>query len=160
MRPTAISPVSPRPVGDDDFAYWVTQEANPLLADLRTFANTRQQSRLTTQTSLSAIPKVIWISEDMPVLSAWEVSLSVLAISTETPAASRAAYKRVCRFSRNLAGSVILGAIATPVADFEDVAAWDVTPSATGNGVQLTVTGDATRTVNWAAVVIVTEAKI
>lgn len=156
MNLTVEQPVSPRPPGDDDFAYWVVQEANPLLVDLRTFANTRQQIRVTAQTVLSAAPLVIWASEDMPVHAAWDVELVVLGIATDD---STGGYRRIGRFKRGAGAPALVGGVSLPVPDSEDVGGWDVTLAIVSNTIQASVTGDVGRTINWAAVVILSEVK-
>lgn len=105
-------------------------------------------------TSLTATPKTIWGSDDMPTQSTWEVLVSVVAHATD---GSAAGYQRVARF-RRAAGVAVLVSVATPVADFEDVGGWDITLSASGSGALLTVTGDATRVVSWSALIEIREA--
>lgn len=124
---------------------------------LRTAANLRYEAELTTTTTLTAAATTVWLSDDMPTNSAWEVSVFVRGLASD---ASMGGYQRVGRFKRSTGNSALVGAVATPIADSEDVAGWDVTLSALAKGVRLTVTGDVTRTVNWAAFVQISEVRL
>lgn len=121
---------------------------------LRKAANQRYQTTRTVSTT-DATPTAIWTSDAMPLLSAWEVEAQVVAIAEDGNAAG---YRRIGRFKRQSGASVLVGAVGTPVADSEDVGAWDVTLAISGNGVALSVTGDA-RAVSWSAFVQVKEAR-
>lgn len=124
-----------------------------LTNDLREFAVMTYRSTFDVTTT-GATPKTIWTSDDMPKNSAWDLSLVVLAAATD---GNVGAYRFVIRLKRALAGAVLLTAVS-PVADYEDVPAWAVAVAALGNGVTVTVAGDAGRTVNWSAFVEIAEA--
>ncbi len=116
-----------------------------------------RQMEFAVATALTAAPTTIWLSDDMPANSAWDVEVVVLAVATD---GSTAGYRRIARFKRGAGVSALVAAAATPVPDAEDVAGWDVTLAASGNGALLTVTGDATRTVSWSALVRLRELKL
>lgn len=124
---------------------------------LRDAANLRYQATFATATTLSAAPTAIWTSDDMPRNALWDVEVQVGGIATD---GSAAGYRRTGRFKRGTGASSLIGVVATPFADSEDVAGWDVTLSASGNGVLLTVTGDVARTVSWEAFVTVKETRL
>ena len=132
------------------------REAVALINGLRRAANQRYQTTRTKETT-SNTPTSIWVSDDMPLRSVWEVEVQVCAIASDGSAG--AGYRRVGRFRRASGASVAVGVVATPIADSEDTVAWDVTLAASGNSVQLTVTGDAALAVNWSAFVQVKEAR-
>ncbi len=115
-----------------------------------------RQMEFAVATDLTAAPTTIWLSDDMPASSAWDVEVVVLAVATD---GSTGGYRRIGRLKRGAGTSALVTAVATPVADAEDVGAWDVTLTASGNGAKLTVTGDVTRTVSWSALVRVRELK-
>ena len=92
----------------------------------------------------------------MPANSVWDVEALVLGSATD---GSSGAYRRIARLRRAGGVSALMGVVATPVADLEDVAGWDVTLAASGNGATLTVTGDVTRTVQWSALITIRELK-
>lgn len=127
-----------------------------LTNDLRRLGVISYRDRFDAATALTAVPRQIWLSDDMPTQSTWEVTVSVVAHCAADNTA--AGYQRVARFKRGAGVAALVAAAATPVADVEDVAAWDITLAAIGNGVSLTVTGDATRTVSWSALVEIREA--
>jgi len=127
-----------------------------LVNRLRKMALQVAQRELFVTTDLTAAPTAIWTSDDMPENSTWDVEVMVLGLATD---GSAAGYRRIARFKRGAGTSSLIAAAATPVADAEDVAGWDVAVTATGNGVLIEVTGDVTRTVSWSAVVRVRELK-
>ncbi len=115
-----------------------------------------RQQEFAVATVLTAAPTSIWLSDDMPENSAWDVEVVVLGVATD---GSTGGYRRIGRLKRAAGASALIAAVATPVADAEDVAGWNVTLAASGSGALLTVTGDAGRTVNWSALVRVRELK-
>jgi len=132
------------------------RDAYQLINRMRALLKQVRQIDLAVATNLTAAPTVIWLSDDMPATSAWDVDAIVLAKATD---GSTAGYRRVGRFKRGAGVSALIAAAATPVPDAEDVAGWDVTLAASGNGALLTVTGDVTRTVRWSALIRVRELK-
>lgn len=106
-------------------------------------------------TTLTAAATEIWLSDDMPMNTTWFVETDIVGFATD---GSAAGYKRIATFKRVTGGSVLVGAVSLAITQ-EDVAGWDVAIAASGNGVQLTVTGDVTRTVNWKAHLLVTEVR-
>lgn len=123
------------------------KERIDLANDLRRFAVLTYVDTFTTKTTNTATPMVLWVSDTMPTSSVWDVELNVVAEATD---GSAAAYRRVARVKRG-AGAPSLLATATPIADFEDVVAWDVAVSVSGSSIQLAVTGDVLRVVSWKA---------
>jgi hypothetical protein len=115
--------------------------------------NARQQRLVFAQTSTAAA-RAIW-ADQMPVNTSWTVYLVVNAYAVTDGSAGY--YERSVRIKRTTGAPTVV-ATATPTADNEDVAGWDITIAAAADGViTVSVTGDASRTVDWTAWVVVQE---
>jgi hypothetical protein len=148
-----VTPLLPPPLAE---AKSQERDAVLLINRMRAMLLQVRQMEFAVATVATAVPATIWLSDDMPENSVWDVEVIVLAMATSGDAG---AYRRIGRFSRLASTSSALVAVATPVADAEDAPAWDVTLTSSGNGVLLTVTGDAGSTVSWSALVRVRELK-
>lgn len=131
------------------------REEVELANGLLRYAVQHYRDRFVTETALTAVPATIWLSDDMPPQSTWEVVVSAVAHCDAD--GSSAGFQRVCRFKR-LAGAAVLLSTALPIGDTSDVGTWAVLLTNLANGVSLTVTGDATRVVEWSALVEIREA--
>lgn len=134
--------------GDSD------RELEIYLDEIRRALNASYFGVWETVTTLTATATTIW-TETMPTDSVWDVEFVVGARATD---GSRAAYRRISRFSRATAGAALMSTDSVGT-DQEDVAGWDVTVAASGQAARLQVTGDAARTVNWKALVRVLEVR-
>lgn len=115
--------------------------------------NSRFQKLGFTQTSTAAA-RTIW-SMQVPLNTAWTVDITVNGICATDGSAGY--YERSVRIKRTTGAPTIVRS-TTPVADDEDVAGWAIGVSAGSDGVlALTVTGDATRTVDWTSWAVVQE---
>lgn len=134
------------------------REVFELVNQQRDALNRRYQWNFGSQTAPTFITQTIWQSDDMPLSAVWEVEAQVVGLATD---GSAGGYRRVGRFKRSAGGvSTLVGAVATPFADAEDVAGWDVTMAVDlAHGVIVNVTGDGVRTVNWAAFIQINERK-
>ncbi len=151
-----MTPVLPPPLAEKKSQ---EREVVLLINRMRAMLLQVRQMEFAVATVATAVPATIWLSDDMPENSVWDVEVIVLAMST-SGGGDAAGYRRIGRFSRVAsAAPSTIAAVATPVADAEDTGTWDVTLAASGNGISLTVTGDATQTISWSALVRVRELK-
>lgn len=127
-------------------------ELAQLLRQIRECLNATFQAVESLRTT-DATPSVIWSSE-MPPQSAWTLCAHVIAYSQAGNAAS---YARVQRYKFSGAAPALLSS-AAPVADYEDVAGWNIAFGVVGTQVQLLVSGAVAETIDWTARIGINEA--
>lgn len=154
MKLTAAQPVSQRSLGDDDFAAWAKKEGNPLLLQLRTFANQVERAAAFVTTNATGAYVTAW-SEDVPDQVTWLVTASVAARAVSGGSA-RAGYVFAGAFYRD-GGALTQQGITASLFSAESVLAFDARFNILGNTLQVQVLDDGARTVDWQAVVTVQE---
>jgi hypothetical protein len=100
-------------------------------------------------TTVSATPKAIWVFATVTD-TVYLISFRVVARRTGGTAGANgdsAVYERVCKV-KNVGGTATVATIAATVT-IEDQAAWDVTLTASGANISLTVTGAANNNITW-----------
>ena len=129
------------------------KELEDLLKEIRDRLNQTYRTVVSVQTT-DAVATTLWTEEVTP-SSVWDVELVIVAKATD---GSAAAYRRVSRFNRSGTAAPTVLVTDTYGTDYEDVAGWAVTIDVNGDDARLRVTGDAARTVDWAASVRVQQA--
>lgn len=132
---------------------WANGEAMPIMRKMRDVLNASYRVVAAVRTT-DATATVIW-SATLPLSCAWSIDADVVGYATD---GSAAAYRRLSRYKRVAGAAPVLLGTDTIGTDREDVGAWTVTvDDDTVSVVRLKVTGDATRTVDWVARVILQE---
>jgi hypothetical protein len=156
VRTTVEAPVSPRPVQDEDFEAWVRKEANPILTQLRSFANQREHTKTTLTTAATGVYTTIW-SEAAPDGAAWYATAFIVGRAT-VGGNARAAYELRGLFYRD-SGALTQEGATSVTFSAESVAAFDTRFNITSNTLTVQVLDDAVHTMDWTCVVVIEESR-
>lgn len=138
--------------------YALHREIEQPLQQIRSALNARNLGLWLGETTTVVPTRTLWDAV-IPQNTSWYVDLYVSGVAPPVGLddAKVAFYERRLRVKRTAGGGAVLVRTTTPVADDEDLAAWDITIAvAADGGVSLSVTGDA-RTVRWTAYVVIQE---
>jgi hypothetical protein len=157
LKSTIDLQLSTRPLEKDDFASWANREAVPMLGRLRKFANQREQIQVVLATNSTGVFTTIW-AETMSDNVSWAVDAHIIARATSGGAA-RARYEIAGLFFREAGGAATQFGATVTVLAIESAAGFDVQFTLGGNDLVLQVQDDAAHTVDWSAVVVVSETR-
>jgi|SRR6185369_15661006 len=129
------------------------EELKSLVSLLRSYCADEYRKHYLLTTAATGAFATIW-SADMPSTSVWRVSVDITARATNN--LGRATYTRVGLFFRAGGATIQVGA-TTSLVTIENPVTFDVSLSASGNGVRAQVQDDGVLTVNWIALVRIEE---
>lgn len=157
MRPTVSAAVSDRPISEAGLVDWANREAQPVLSQLRTFANARSVERATATTDGAGAYIRIWESPDPPTDATWTITATVAGMSSTAGGAPRAGYV-LAAVVASVAGTVTLTG-TTVLASHETAAGIDARFGVSGRTAYVEARDAATGAMDFVAVVDTTEVR-
>lgn len=157
MKPSVSQAVSGRPISKEALTDWANREAQPLLQQLRKFANARGVEKQDGLTDGAGTFLQIWASDTLPADATWMLTATIAATSDAAAGARKAAYL-LTAIASSVDGTVSLLAQST-LWDHETDAAFDARFAVSGRTVFLEVSDGAVAAMRFASVVDVTEAR-
>jgi hypothetical protein len=141
--------VSDVPIKEGNLLSWVNNEAQRLLRQLRSGANSVLTERTECATLGAGAFVRLWESAALPTAAAWGVRTTVTGVST-SGAAQRADYELAASFE-STAGTVAQVGTTTTVHSAESTAAINARFGATARTIYVEVRDDATSPMHWVA---------